>query len=97
MQFPTGEQLSVIIAFAPMSFAKFEKPDRYLTQKLSMPSKNAVASGCFELCKRHWSERNNQAERFASWKLRSLQCLLQSLKIRSLFDTRVHYYTYKTL
>ena len=63
----------VIIAFTLMPFAMFETSDRYLTQKLIMSSKKAVHSDRnFELCKRQWSELNNQAELFASWKLRSL-------------------------
>ena len=33
-----------IFSFTLMPFAKFEKSDRYLTQKLSMTSKNAVNS-----------------------------------------------------
>ena len=80
-QFPTGEKLSLIIAFTPMPFAKFENPiaiysvfwwhDQLLCQ---------IAIGFFKLCKRHWSERNNHAELFARWILRSLQCLLQSSK-----------------
>ena len=39
-----------------------------------------IAIGFFKLCKRHLSERNNHAELFARWILRSLQCLFQNSK-----------------